>query len=1043
MSLLIRLALRYPLLANLALVLVAVVGVLSWYAMPQEMFPVVELDRVAVTTRFPGASPREVERLVTLPVEDALEGLADIDTLTATSAEGLSTVVARLGAGADVDDFLRRARQALDRIRQDLPADAEDPVLRRLRTRFPVISVALYGEAAPGYLEETARELKRRLLELPGVAGAGVTGQRGWELRVEADPGLLAARGLGLQELAAALAAGLAELPGGSLRTGAGEVLLRGAGAPPDPEAVAALPVRLAPGGGRLQVGDVARVSLALAEPRTLGRFNGRPSVNLTVTKTARASTIEVARRVRELVARFQRELPPGVRVGVFSDFSLYVQRRLDTVKSSGLVGLLLVTLALYAFLNARVALITALGIPVSFLVALILLHELGYSINMVSLFAFLIALGLVVDDAIIVTENIYRHLEAGEPPERAALEGAREVAAPVTAATATTVAAFLPMFAVGGTMGAFIAVIPVVVGGALLGSLLEAFGVLPAHAAAWLRAGGPEGRRRGRIPWERLREQYAAWMEGLLQRRYLVALGALGLFGLSVQAALTHLPFRLFGDVETGQFFVHAEAPVTYSLEDSAALAARMEQEVLAALAPRGELRSLLTNVGVSFVSVSQVRFGSHLIQLVVDLEPERPRGLVERWVAPLLRLEWGAEGRRERTTEAVMEELRQRLAALPGVRHLSVMRPRGGPTGPDVEVGITGPSATELSGLAEAVAAFLRSLPGVRDVRHDLEEGKLELHYRLTERGRELGLTQAALAEAVRAGFQGLEAVDVTWRGRRVPVRVLYPEAVRHGALDLERLPVPLPRGGVALLGQVAELRWERGFRELHRRDGRPMVTVTAEVERGTSALAVAEAVREAFAGGLPSGYRMLFLGERREAVQSVADLVRALVVALALIFFILVALFRSLLDPLVVMAAIPLGFVGVVAGHALMGVELEFLSLIGFLALAGIVVNDSLILVEFAKRLRERGVPRERAVAEAAAVRARPILLTSVTTFLGISPLIFLASGQAAFLTPMAVSLGFGLLGATVLILVAVPCLYLIADDLRARLLGAGRG
>ncbi|RMD79886.1 MAG: efflux RND transporter permease subunit, partial [Gammaproteobacteria bacterium] len=632
------------------------------------------------------------------------------------------------------------------------------------------------------------------------------------------------------------------------------------------------------------------------------------------------------------------------------------------------------------------------------------------------------------------------------------ALEGAREVAAPVTAATATTVAAFLPMFAVGGTMGAFIAVIPVVVGGALLGSLLEAFGVLPSHAAAWLRVGPGEGKRgRPLLPWGRLREAYAAWLERAVARRYLVALAALGLFALSVQAALTHLPFRLFGHVETGQFFIHAEAPVTYSLEDSARLAARLEREVLAALAPRGELRSVLANVGVSFVSVSQVRFGSHLVQLVVDLAPERPRGFVERWIAPLMRLRLGAEGTRTRSTEAIMEELRRRLAAVPGVRHLSVMRPRGGPAGPDVEVGITGPAVGELARLGEEVAGYLRRLPGVRDVRHDLEGGKLELRYRLNERGRELGLTQADLARALRAGFQGLEALQATWRDaagreRRLPVRVLYPEAVRHGALDLEALPVVLPGGGTALLGQVAELRWERGYQEIHRRDGRRMVTVTAEVAPGTSALAVTEALRRAFAPRLAArpGYRMLFLGERRETARSMADLLRALVVALALIFFILVALFQSLLDPLVVMVAIPFGFVGVVAGHALMGVPLEFLSLIGFLALAGIVVNDSLILVEFAKRRRAAGAPREAAVVEAAAVRARPILLTSVTTFLGVSPLIFFATGQAAFLRPMAVSLGFGLLGATLLILVALPCFYLVADDLRRRVLGLlGRG
>ena len=412
---LIRFSIGNPLIVNLLLALVVVMGVLSWRAMPQEMFPVVELDMARVTTVFEGASPEEVEEQVTIPLEEEFDGMPDLDVMTSVSNEGLSTITLKLKPKADVDEFMRDLRSKLDLI-TDLPDEADEPELTRLETRFPVISVSLYGDASRAFLYDTADDVKRRLQQLPGVASVGIAGDRDWELWVVADPQLLAARGVSLDTLVRALRDNLRDLPGGSIEAREGDILLRGEGVAPDPDSLRRVVLRRSEAGGLLRLGAVARVELRLEEADTLGRFNGAPSVNLTVTKTADASTIDVSRRVRALVAALDRELPDSVRLGLFSDLSVYVQNRLDTVKSSGLVGLVLVLLSLYLFLNFRIALITAMGIPVSFLVAVMAIHYLGYTINMVSLFAFLIALGLIVDDAIIVNENIYRHMEQGLP---------------------------------------------------------------------------------------------------------------------------------------------------------------------------------------------------------------------------------------------------------------------------------------------------------------------------------------------------------------------------------------------------------------------------------------------------------------------------------------------------------------------------------------------------------------------------------------------------------------------------------------------------
>jgi multidrug efflux pump subunit AcrB len=904
---LIRFSIGNPLITNLSLVLVMLLGVLSWYAMPQEMFPVVDLDMARVTTVFEGASPEEVERQVTLTIEDEFDGMSDLDVMTSTSSEGLSTVTLKLKPGTNAEQFMRDLRTRLDQI-TDLPEEAEEPELTRLEARFPVISLSLYGNAARGYLYQTADDVKRRLLQLPGVASVGIAGDRDWEIWVAVDPHILAARSVSLQQVIAAVRDNLRDLPGGSLKSREGDILLRGKGVAPDSQLLKQVVIRSNDAGGRLRLGEVANVSLRLEEAETLGRFNGDPSVNLTITKTADASTIEVSRLVREEAEKLSRELPPSIQVGLFSDLSVYVQTRLNTVKSSGLVGLALVLLSLYLFLNFRVALITAMGIPVSFMVAVLLIYYLGFTINMVSLFAFLIALGLIVDDAIIVTENIYRHMEQGMPAKQAAHTGSREVMWPVLASTSTTVAAFLPMFAIGGTLGEFIKVIPVVVAASLLGSLWEAFAVLPSHAAELLRV-EPREKPAGRIDWAKLLHRYVGVLRGSLRKRYFVSLVAIGLLAVAVAYAATRLPFQLFGQADIGQFFINIEAPNTYSLEDTEALAERIEEAVLKVL-DEDELDTLLTNVGVTFIDFNRFRFGSNYIQLIIDLQKPAPEGFIERFITPLVSLKFSWEGTRQRKTEAIVKDVRAQLETLTGIQRLSILRPQGGPAGADIEVGVVGEDVDRLLWHARKLRDYLRQLPGVYDVRQDLDVGKIEYRYSLNERGRELGLTQQQLADTVRTGFLGLEAVQVTWGDERIPVRVIYTDQIRRNS-SLEALPVTLDDGRIIYLGDVADITRGRGLNTIRRRDGQRLAIVTAEVDdRETTALEVTELIERQF-GGLDRqepGYHLLFLGEKKEASDSMQDMRRAMVIAAAIIFFILASLFKSLLDPLVVMLAIP---------------------------------------------------------------------------------------------------------------------------------------
>ncbi len=1029
----IQFSIRNSLVVNLLLLVIVIAGVLSWRSMPQEMFPIVDLDLVRIVTEYEGAPPEEIEKQITILIEEEIETLPDVDVVTSESSEGLSKIEIKLKTDVDVDDFLREVRSLVDTI-DDFPIQAETPEVSRLKTRFPVISVTLYGSTDLGILYETAENVRRDLLGLPGVASVGIAGDQEWELWVIVDPHEMAARNVSLNEVQSAITENLQDLPGGSMQSAEGDILLRGMGVAPNAKAVGDLVLRSNSGGGQLTLSEIADVDLRLEEAQTIGRFNGEPSVNLTVTKTSRASTIEVADAVKQYTANLQEKLPTGMKAGLYSDLSVYVKNRLETVMSSGVVGLTLVLVSLYVFLNFRVAFITALGIPVSFLVAIILIHYLGYTINMISLFAFLIALGMIVDDAIIVTENVYRHMENGVEREQAALIGSKEVFWPVVASTCTTIAAFLPMFGVSGTLGKFIEVIPVVVSAALVGSLIEAFVILPAHSAEFLRI--DKTKPKANPFWSKALERYLSLLRWALTNRYVVSVITIAVLSVILTYAQTRMPYNQFGNVEIGQFLINIEAPNTYSVEDSTELAQIIEQKISLAL-ENGELKTMLTNVGIILIDFNRLKTGSHYVQVFLDLEKTAPKTIIEKYISPVVNLKFKTEGTRIRSTEVIIEAIRSELQAVVGVQRFSILRPQGGPSGADIEVGVVGKDIDGLIKESGRIGNFLKRVPGVKDVRQDLELGKLEYQYTLNERGRNLGLTQAELSNAVRTGFVGLEVTHVNWKQDRYPVRVIYPDSLRKKSGSLDSLPITLSGGRTVYLGEVADITLERGLGTILRRDAQRLAIVTAEVNlETTTPLEVNELIALEFSDLMKenSTNQLLFLGEKKEANDSFNDMINVLIISLAIIFFILAALFKSLLDPFVIMLAMPFAIVGVIIGHMIFDYNLQFLSMIGFLALTGIVVNDSLILVDFAKKQRMRGMDCFEAVMDAGRVRIRPILLTTITTFLGISPLIFFASGQTAFLSPMAVSLGFGLVFSTVLILVVVPCFYMVLDDLR---------
>ena len=1023
-------SIKNPLIVNLFLLLIVIVGVISWKAMPEEMFPVVEKDSIKINTIYKGASPEEVEKQVTIPIEDTLDNLQDIDYYYSKSSEGMSSVTLRLKPNADVDELLRTVRDLTDAI-DGFPEEAEEPDITRVKTRFPVISVSVYGDTRQSLLFKTAKNIKHKIMQLDGVAGVGIAGNRDDEIWVIIDPSVISAKNISSKEIISALANNIRDLPGGSVKASEGDILLRGLGSS-SIKAIENINLKNNDAGGQLLLKEVASVEQRLEEENSVGRFNGKNAVNMSVTKTSDASVFDVSRDVRNVINNYS--LPTGLKLSVFSDFSKNVKTRLDTVKSSGIIGLFLLLLSLYLFLNLRVAFITAFGIPVSFLVAAFGMYILGFTINMVSLFAFLVALGMIVDDAIIVTENTYRHIENGMDPLLAAKIGPKEVFWPIIASTFTTIAAFLPMFSISGTLGKFIEVIPVVVTVALLGSLMEAFVVLPSHCASFLKK--PKKGDLRKEKWKKALSVYKKYLTFCVKNRYLVSSITVGILCVVISFAITRVPYYQFGKVDSGQFFINAEASVTSSVRDSEKLAIKMEKKILAQL-DETELESLYTNVGVSFKDFSRFSLGSQYIQIVVSLKKSTPQGFVDYIITPLINLSFENYGTRERSEKDIINKLRIELSSIAGLQKLAIKKASGGPGGSDIVIGIVGQNQKKLTKYAKEVESFLSQIEGIKDVEQDQDPGKVEFKYKINNRGKELGLSQADIAKSVRTGFLGIEAAYFNLDGERVPVRLIYSEKYRNDSSKIYQLPIVLKSGKTVYLAEVSDIEVSRGMNTIRHRDGQRLAIVKADVDPTVITPIEVTALFDKKYGNIfniDKDYEYIYLGSKKRSRENFADMKKTAMISIAIIFFILAVLFKTIIDPLVVLFSIPFAVVGVILGHILFGYNLQFLSVIGLLALIGIVVNDSLILIDFTKKLRAEGKNRIDATLEACNVRARPIILTSVTTFLGVSPLIFFATGQTKFLSPMAVSLGFGLLFATILILIVLPCFYLIMDDLK---------
>ncbi len=1024
----IKYSVKNPVLVNLFVVVILVAGFLTYAAMPRELIPEMNANAIRITTFYAGASAEEIDKLITAKIEDAIDDLDDIEDIISSSQENFSTIVVTTDPmlpEKDLFSLLDDIRNEVDIVKSDLPEDADDPRVQLVKPKIPVVNVAVYGDATDMELKNVAEDLQDVLERIDGVSRVDLAGVRSRELWVEILPDRLHKYGLTLEAVQAAVGRAQLDLASGTIKSHKGEYLVRLRGERDDPAAFRDIVVYTDPAGDEVKLSDVARITDAFQDAVVIGRFNGKPSVMLLLSKNRTGDTIDVSDAVNAAINEFQKRLPPSIHVGTFSDTSLFVENRLMTLLQQGTQALVLVLATLCLFLTLRMAFFTALGIPVSFLGGVMVLGLLGYTMNMITMFAFIMVLGLVVDDAIVVTENCFRLIEKGIKPKVAAVIGTRQMFWPVVAAVATTVAAFLPLMFMTGRMGKFTSVIPVTVTVVLCFSLFECLVILPSHIADWTPSDYHDrlaSRRENKSPgfFARFLDFYERVLAFVLRWRYPFVFAMFMLFALSVTYAWYCIPIRFAKDFEGDQFMVNIECSTQYKLEDTVNVAAEVEKIILSL--PENELKGFSTTVGVFADDPYAYRFGSNLAQFYVDLKP--------------------LDGRR--TTTEIIEDVRRRVNRIEEITKAKVFTLHKNPGGKDVEVFVSGPDYAVLKEIARAGRKFLERQPGAKDVQDDFTPGKRELIVTLLDKGRSLGFDNMRLATQLRTAYSGVEVARIRPGEDDYPVLVRFDTSIRDFRDSLEKIWLITPSGKRVRLTDVAHIQEQQGIRTLRRRNGKRTITVSADVNsKEGNATLITEAliahleklVAERWPG---EGYSIIPGGQEKELKESMLSLAKLAVVALLLILVILTALFKSLAKPLIIMSPIPLTLIGVVIGHVVHGSDLVILSMMGAVALAGVVVNDSILLVDFINAARRAGEPPWKAALAAGRIRMRPVILTTVTTICGLSSLAFFATGQTAFLSPMAITIVWGLAFATFITLLVVPCLYLIYSDVR-KLLG----
>ncbi len=1063
---------RTPVVANLTMWVIIGAGLIFGITLRREFFPEVRANQITINAPYPGASPEEVESSLAIKIEDQVADLDGIDEIQTSVREGFCSVRIEYVDGFPIDQALADVKREVDAL-QDLPPEVDEIVVDKFEPNIPAINVSLFGDADEEILKEAIKEVRDDLRKLPGMGDVVLGGVRKDEIRVEIPESALLEHGLSLPAISERVRQALVELPSGSVRSNTNNITVRTLGKEEQVAEIRNIVIKGLPNGQVLKIGDIATIRDTFADVDLLQRLNGKPAASLTVYKVGKDDAVEMAEMVKAYVAgrrgepierttmekitRSIREFdprydgtpvsrrlvayelgqskpaaPPGELVTT-TDLARFIVGRLDLLSRNAFWGGILVFFTLVILLNARVAFWVSLGVVVALLGTLAFMHFVGITLNLLTMFGLIVVIGILVDDGIVIAENITAKHEAGMNPKDAAVEGCRQVAWPVIGTILTTIVAFMPLALIEGRIGDLIGVLPAVVVCALTVSLLEVLFILPNHMAHSL-ADLDERHEPGHANWlQRLEFRFDAARERFFQQllipayvkvaracmhqRYITLACAIAVSTFFAGIVMGgRVPFVFIDSADSETVSVSLRMPTGTPIERTDEVirkiedAALSQEEVQAAWALIGSAGSL------DGESSSQQ---AHVGQVILELKPVELR---------------------DKPSGEVIQSIYAELGSITGIKSLRIEEIGGGPEGPPISLTVASDSESQIMPVVREVRALLAEYDGVIQIADDSEQGQRELRIELLDSAAPLGFTPESLARQMRAAVFGLESHTFAGDQEDVDVRVTLPAETRRSLASIEALHVFSPDGVPVPLGEVAKISDGRGYASVQRLDRQRAVTITADYDRsrnpGTSVEDIVRELKselEALELASP-GVSILERGRQQDVSDSFRTLPIGLITAIGLNFVILAWLFGSYLQPLIILTAVPFTISGVVIGHMLLGFDLTFLSLIGFIALTGVVVNDSIVFMKFYNEQHAAGVPIFNALLEAGRQRFRPILLTTVTTVLGLLPLLAEQSFQARFLIPMAITITFGLMSATFLILIALPCLILVFADVK---------
>ncbi|MCW8195997.1 efflux RND transporter permease subunit [Proteobacteria bacterium 005FR1] len=1037
-----------PVGTNLLMWIFLIAGGLSFLSLNQEEFPNVDMGTIQITVPYLGASPQEVEQAVCLRIEEALQSTQNIDQMNSRASEGMCSVTLQIEQGAELNRVLNEVKSQVDGI-STFPEETEQPVVAALSPTAHVISLALVGNADDFALKGIAEKIREDLIDIDGISQVEVSYLRPFEISIEVPELTLRQYDLSLEQVANAIRQSSLDMPGGTLKTESGEILLRSLGQAYRGEEYGNIIIRSMPDGSELRLRDIANVQDGFQEGYLNAQLNGRNAALIQVFKVGEEDIVRSATAVKRYLKNRRATLPQGLELIVESDSAKSLQERIEVVADNAYSGLVLVLILLALFLRFRLAIWVAAGIPIAIFGAMMFFPSLGITFSTMTIMAFILVLGILVDDAIVVGERVHAHEAMGKSQTQAAIDGTLEVSTPVVFGVLTTIAAFLPLLLLEGPMGGFFGVIGAVVVLCLIASLIEAQLILPCHLAHrktsgyWLEGSALVTR------WQTLQAGIASALERfadsvyrkylcvVVEHRYATWATATAVILLTLTlVASGRVIFQFLPAVEGDVIYASVQMPEGVAAEVTESAVAQLER---AAIELREELHTALraakADGDADQDTLSPVKHilsvigqpvsrnngpvrasagGSHIGEVAMSLNPYLERG--------------------EISSNTIRDRWREKVGHIPDALEVNFTADSFS-AGDSLNFRLEGRNEENLKRAANELKAELNKFPGVYDVSDSFREGKQEAQITLREEGRFLGLTLNDVARQVRQAFYGAEAQRIQ-RGRDdIRVMVRYPEDERQSLGNLEDLLIRTPDGSEVPFSSVAKMSLGNGYSSINRRDGRRIITVRGDVDRSlVTPEEIQSTVRAKFAEKWRRDYQVNVAlgGEGEQRMRSMAGIFTTFPLAMIIIFALLAIPLKSYLQPLIIMSVIPFGAIGAIFGHFLMGAELVFFSLLGIIALSGVVVNASLVLVVYINRQVDEGMSLRDAVLSAGVARFRPIFLTSITTFMGLIPLMLTASPATSFIVPMAISLAFGVLFATIITLFLVPALFMILHD-----------